>query len=66
VCGQDHGHAQMTCDGQNAVPLPRKSHLSVRRHADQVRLLHPKGHNHYEILRAKLGWGGLTPVSLTC
>lgn len=66
VCGQDDGHVQMTCDGQNAIPLSRKSHLSVRRHPDQVRLLHPKGHNHYQILRAKLGWGGLTPVSLTC
>ena len=66
VCGQDHGHAQMTCDGQTAVQLLRKSHLRVERHPNHVCLLHPKGHNHYQILRAKLGWGGLTPVSLTC
>jgi NAD+ kinase len=66
VCGEDHGHVQMTCDGQTAVTLLRKSHLRVERHPEHVSLLHPKGHNHYQILRAKLGWGGLTPVSLTC
>ena len=66
VCGPDHGHAQMTCDGQTAVPLLRKSRVRVERHPNNVCLLHPKGHNHYQILRAKLGWGGLTPVSLTC
>jgi NAD+ kinase len=66
VCGPDNGDAQMTCDGQTAVPLLRKTRLRVERHPNQVGLLHPKGHNHYQILRAKLGWGGLTPVSLTC
>jgi len=66
VCGQDHGHAQMTCDGQTEVPLPRESHVRVTRHPDRACLLHPKGHDHYQILRAKLGWGGQPQVSGPC
>ena len=58
VCGHDHGQAQMTCDGQTQVPLPRESRILVHRHPDRACLLHPKGHDHYQILRAKLGWGG--------
>lgn len=58
VCGHDHGHARMTCDGQTEVPLPRESRIEVGRHPDRACLLHPQGHDHYQILRAKLGWGG--------
>lgn len=58
VCGHDHGHAQMTCDGQTQVPLPRESLIRVAQHPDRACLLHPQGHDHYQILRAKLGWGG--------
>ncbi len=58
VCGHDHGHARMTCDGQTEVPLPRETKVQVKRHKERACLLHPRGHDHYQILRAKLGWGG--------
>ncbi|WP_295454917.1 NAD(+) kinase [uncultured Thiodictyon sp.] len=66
VCGHDHGQARITCDGQTAVPLPRESVVRVTRHPDDACLLHPKGHNHYEILRAKLGWGGHNQANTPC
>jgi len=58
VCDFDHGHARITCDGQTDLSLTPKSQVLIERSAHPVRLLHPKGHDYYEILRAKLGWGG--------
>lgn len=58
VCGQDHGHAHVSCDGQTDLPLPRQARVSIARHPDEACLLHPRGHDHFQILRAKLGWGG--------
>ncbi|NCA69962.1 MAG: NAD(+) kinase [Sphingobacteriia bacterium] len=54
----DQGHAQVTCDGQAGLALPPRAIIEVARHRHQAHLLHPKGHDHYQILRAKLGWGG--------
>jgi NAD+ kinase len=58
VDGHDPGHAQVTCDGQTQIPLPRHACVQIDRHPDRACLLHPLGHDHYQILRAKLGWGG--------
>jgi NAD+ kinase len=62
VRGHDHGHVQVTCDGQIEHQLPPTALVRVNRHRDRVRLLHPKGHDHYQILRAKLRWGGHTSM----
>lgn len=53
------GHAQVTCDGQTEIQLPAHGVVRIERHPHRVSLLHPKGHDHYQILRAKLDWGGL-------
>jgi NAD+ kinase len=66
VCGHDHGHVRVTCDGQTDLQLPRESSIRVARHPDRACLLHPKGHDHYKILRAKLGWGGHPQASGPC
>ncbi len=66
VCGHAQGQAQMTCDGQTEVPLPPRSAVRITRHPDHACLLHPKGHDHYQILRAKLGWGGHSQVAVPC
>jgi len=66
VCGHDHGHAQVTCDGQTNLQLPRESSIRVTRHPERTCLLHPKGHDHYKILRAKLGWGGHSQTTGPC
>ncbi|MBK1716686.1 NAD(+) kinase [Thiocystis violacea] len=58
VRGHDQGHVQITCDGQTDLQLPTDARVRITRHPDSVRLIHPKGHDHYQILRAKLHWGG--------
>lgn len=58
VCGIDQGHARITRDGKTDLSLTPRSRVLVERGPHPARLLHPKGHDHYEILRAKLGWGG--------
>ncbi len=49
-------HVHVTCDGQTSTPL--KGHtITISKHSQPVRLIHPKNHDHFNILRAKLGWG---------
>jgi NAD+ kinase len=60
VCGHtDPNDVRITCDGSTSLMISEGENLRVSRHATPVRLLHPVGHNHYDVLRAKLGWGGL-------
>lgn len=66
VCGFDHGHAHIACDGQTDLPLAPDSQVMIERSAHPVRLLHPRGHDYYEILRAKLGWGEHPSDRPTC
>jgi len=57
LCREDHDHARVSCDGQILLPIGLGERLYVGKYQHPVRLLHPKGHDHYQILRAKLGWG---------
>lgn len=66
VCGFDQGHVQITCDGQTNLTLRPRARVYVQRLPHPVRLLHPKGHDYYKILRAKLGWGGHPAGSGPC
>lgn len=66
VYGFDHGHVQISCDGQTSLAPAPDTRVYVERAPHPVRLLHPKGHDHYAILRAKLGWGGHPPSSGSC
>ncbi len=50
---------RITCDGAVSLMISNGDKLRVRRHETDIRLLHPVGHDHYDVLRAKLGWGGL-------
>lgn len=54
------GHVQITCDGQDELQLPPGATIEITRHPERATLLHPLGQDHYQILRAKLGWGGRT------
>ncbi|PLY16809.1 MAG: NAD(+) kinase [Sedimenticola sp.] len=58
VCGHTQSeHVRFTCDGQDSQTLVEKQ-VSICKHDNPIRLIHPKGHDHFNILRAKLGWGG--------
>jgi NAD+ kinase len=48
---------RVTCDGQIELPVNAKTRVQIGRAPYQARLIHPHGYDHYEILRAKLGWG---------
>lgn len=49
--------ASLHCDGQANFPLAEGDRVVVRRGAHHVRLLHPKDHDHFALLRRKLHWG---------
>ena len=58
VCGNTElEHVRVTCDGQTCIPLHQNT-IRIRKHRRTVRLIHPKDHNHFNLLRAKLGWSG--------
>ncbi len=60
VCGQtDPRDVRITCDGAISLTIDEGDTLRVTRHPTRVRLLHPVGHDHFDVLRAKLGWGEL-------
>ena len=49
---------RVTCDGQLDLAMPTNAPIRLERSRRRIRLLHPRGHDHYGLLRAKLGWGG--------
>jgi NAD+ kinase len=60
VCGHtDPKDVRITCDGAANLTIGEGEKLLIRRHPTPVRLLHPVGHDHFNVLRAKLGWGEL-------
>ena len=60
VCGQtDPADVRITCDGATSLRIAADERLYVQRHSTPIKLLHPVGHDHFDVLRAKLGWGEL-------
>ena len=58
VCERtDPAQVRITCDGQEGLEPVRGDTLVIRKHDHNVRLFHPADHDHFELLRAKLGWG---------
>ncbi len=50
-------HALLTCDGDIAHDLATGDRIVIRKKDKKIRLIHPPGHDHFSILRAKLHWG---------
>jgi len=51
----DNG-AELTGDGQDPVMLKNGDRVIIRRKPEPLHLIHPKGHDHFAVLRAKLHW----------
>lgn len=66
LCHRHAETARLTCDGQVAFSLAEARAVRIRRGQTRVRLLHPRGHDHFQLLRAKLGWGGHAQESPGC
>jgi len=49
---------QLSCDGQERVPVIPGGRVNMKKYAKLLKLVHPKGYNYYQALRSKLGWGG--------
>jgi NAD+ kinase len=48
-------HVRITCDGLSSLS-PEDGRIHIRKHDNMIRLIHPKNHDHFDLLRAKLGW----------
>lgn len=46
----------VSCDGQNHIPCAPGDAITIRKKSHKLKLIHPQGHNFYEICRTKLGW----------
>jgi len=49
--------ASVHLDGQMKLALQPGDRVQVKRARNTIALLHPPGHNHYDVLREKLHWG---------
>jgi NAD+ kinase len=58
ICSPHHEHVRVTCDGRtNMSPVGQNECVSIVQDEHRVRFVHPSGYDHFDILRAKLGWG---------
>ncbi|WOT06048.1 NAD(+) kinase [Shewanella youngdeokensis] len=48
---------EVSCDGHVNLSVLPGDNIIVKRSSDTLRLIHPKGHNYFRVLRTKLGWG---------
>jgi len=46
----------VSCDGQEGVRAGLDDIISIRKKPYRLKLLHPPGHDFYEVCRSKLGW----------
>lgn len=51
------GTASIICDGQISFQISSGHETTITRHSKFIKMVHPKNHDHYELLRAKLNWG---------
>lgn len=54
------GEAQLTCDGQIYHRMETGDKVLIQAKPRKLHLLHPIDYDYYQILRAKLHWGGTT------
>lgn len=52
----DQPEAQLTCDGQTTVALAPSDRIVIAQKKRRLRLVHPRGHDYFATLRAKLHW----------
>ena len=53
-------NVRITCDGQTTLKINHQHQLIISRSRHAVRLIHPEGHDHFQVLRNKLNWGHRT------
>jgi NAD+ kinase len=56
VHSTEQPEAQLTCDGQMTMELAPADSIIIRQKKQRLRLVHPRGHDYFATLRAKLHW----------
>ncbi len=51
------GTAVIICDGHITFQIKAGDTTTIKRHPNFITLIHPKDHDHFKLLRAKLNWG---------
>jgi NAD+ kinase len=51
------GLAEVSCDGEVVGQLTAGRAVMVRTARERIELIHPRGYDHFHILRSKLRWG---------
>lgn len=54
--GNNSTEAQITCDGQMNFELASGDQVRIKRKEHDLRLIHPRNHDHFDIMRKKLRW----------
>lgn len=49
---------RVSCDSQQDLVLSANSRIMIKAHPTPLRMIHPPGYGYFNLLRAKLGWGG--------
>lgn len=57
ICANNENALQISCDGHESHTIKANQLVKVKKHKQQLRLLHPANYHYYETLRVKLGWG---------
>jgi len=57
VCQAHIEQVRISCDGQSSYSLKADELIHIVRAEHRVRLIHPAGTNHFDIMRQKLNWG---------
>ncbi len=58
VVSPDNGeNLEVSCDGHVTLAVLPGDEIIIKRSIEKLRLIHPKGHNYFHVLRNKLGWG---------
>lgn len=57
VSSRNELHPLITCDGHNDIGTEPGDVISIKKHANDILLIHPADNNFYGVCRSKLGWG---------
>ncbi len=57
ICGRtDPKNVRITCDGDSSLVSSLEERIHISKYEHKIRLIHPVGHDHFNLLRHKLGW----------
>jgi len=57
ICGRtDPKNVRITCDGDSSLVSSSEDQIHIGKYEHTIQLIHPSGHDHFNLLRHKLGW----------